>query len=167
MRLCVRGPCTSSLLQQVRDPAVRALSAYLHLVWSRQYRQEHPEIDWRTQPPAENLVKFLKRRKNFVFNYICPGGQLAESPNPAQACLASYDFVGVVERYDESLVLLRHHLNLSLADLVYLPAKVASGDEPHRVRNTGPLILLLVGLTVSAADRVLSCPRPLTRTTST
>ena len=134
VRVSVHGRAAHVLIfAQVRDPAMRALSHYLHFIWDRRYRTKHPEIDWRTQPPAKILVKTLMRMKNYMFHYMCPVAELAESPNPAEACLASYDFVGVVERYDESLVLLRHHLNLSLADLVYLSSKVSSSARPQRV----------------------------------
>lgn len=102
----------SFTLTFLRDPADRALSQFY--------------FDWRRQPnsPAVDLdrqLEYLRQIRNAQLDYIKPSWY----SSPA-ASFATYDLVGLQERLDESMLVLMHLLNLTLADIVYLSAKVSA-----------------------------------------
>ena len=122
---------------QVREPAARALSAWTHFIWDRKVRPAENISLW-VQPPARELVRALSMSSNYMLSYMCPHALLQASRNPVAECFALYDFVGVAERFDESLVVLRHKLRVSLLDLMYIPAKVSrhgGGADPRVVQK--------------------------------
>ena len=50
--------------------------------------------------------------------------------------LNNYDLVMITERLDESLVVLKHMLNLNFADISYLPMKVAAAPNAKNRTRT-------------------------------
>lgn len=115
------------LLTMVRLPATRCLSEYYHFEETRRGSSNE----------ARAKVAALKGCKNFIFNYVTPGSgtwlarQLVEDV---------YSFVGVVERYDESMVLLASLLRVPLSHVLYLKAKNSNGgvDFTEAYGFTGP-----------------------------
>ena len=102
----------------VRDPKERALSSYFYFQATRQ--QENPT--------GSKILKNLQQVNNYQTNYI----RTKESFNYSStenidklslSLLKEYDFVGLVEYLDESLVVLRLLLGLDPKDIIYLPAK--------------------------------------------
>mmetsp|Transcript_63843 Transcript_63843/g.177104 ORF Transcript_63843/g.177104 Transcript_63843/m.177104 type:complete len:272 (-) Transcript_63843:134-949(-) len=102
----------------LREPIDRAFSEIYHFKVSRRGREPTPEY----------LIRSLSRVSgSYETGYI----QRGTSGN-AQDVLGDYDFVGVTERMDESLVVARHILGLpSWCDVLYVSAKNSSGP-PHR-----------------------------------
>ena len=97
------------LLTMVRLPATRCLSGYYHFGETRGGASNE----------ARAKVAALKGCKNFIFNYITPPGTWSAR----QLVEDVYSFIGVVERYDESMVLLASLLRVPLSHVLYLKAK--------------------------------------------
>lgn len=121
----------------VREPADKAISLFMHFHVSRERKEDEPL----EQPRPEELVKFLQTVADAEADYMCDLRHFEHVKrtldgglgiiHAAQGCLTSFDFVGVVERYDESLVVLKNMLNVSLKSLLYLPSKVS-----YKINNT-------------------------------
>ena len=92
----------------------------------------------RTRPQAGKLAE-LRRCRNFQFSYLRLGRDARES---VRSLLRTYHFIGVVERFEESVVALAIQLGIpSLASLLYLKAKVAptlsQAASPPRAAASG------------------------------
>lgn len=122
-----RDPTQSFLLTFLRDPVKRATSQFFHFAVSRNHYQ----------PNDENFKLYLQR--NISSNYYTRTLKL-DSPHvymnnhnatklkeisfkTVQSILDGYDFVGVQEFMDESLVVLKMILGLDLTDILYVSSK--------------------------------------------
>ena len=61
---------------------------------------------------AENRVRYLQGCRNAVFNYIRPSRNTSD---PLSLVRSTYSFIGLAERYDESMVLLASILRVPLS----------------------------------------------------
>jgi len=124
----------------VRDPAARAVSMIFHFRVSRggnEPTDEYIRGQLRYAPGGSGDGGFMAR---YVSTSTVPASfWTAEQPqrvqNPAKLqrwvreMLSEYDFVGVVERMDESLVALRLLLRLNASDIAYVSAKQHGGFD--------------------------------------
>ena len=104
-------------------PASRALSQYYY---SRVRRKGASTAD-------RDVVAYLNRTNGaFLSNYIRP-------PNVNAADVASildyYDFIGLVEREQESLVVMKMLWDLSFGDILYLSSKNSSNGAYYNSSN--------------------------------
>lgn len=138
MRYRDRVPEKSFLWSVVREPVSRLVSKYYH----------YGEV----KKKSGTYTTMLSRFQNFIFNleaqdygYYFRSLAVNRRMNPGQKeherdtreLLESYDFLGVSERMDESLAVLKIILNLGFQDVLYLPipkakdikAKLADGSD--------------------------------------
>jgi hypothetical protein len=125
-----RNPQKSFLWSFLRDPTDRAVSEFFHFGVSR----------LKMEPSDENFKRYMLEMRKYHRNYFLLDMALqpyAPIHNPnftmekaIHQIMKHYDFIGLVERMDESLVLLKMILNLELNDVLYLSAKRNGGwDE--------------------------------------
>jgi hypothetical protein len=121
----------------VRDPAVRAQSAFFHFQVSR-------KGVW---PTIGHLINYMSEESsNFQFLY------LSKHTNPKQLLqiqhhdesslireyvLNEYDFLGIVERWTESLAVMVLLWNLQVEDVIVLSSKLAGGYDDGRYQKAG------------------------------
>ena len=126
----------SFLLSLLRDPTQRAISHYFHFKVS----------EMREDPTDDNFQSYFRSNaQKWSSYYVKDLGmedyhldsedffQLKEnkikvtssSKDDAivQKILSKYDFIAITERLDESLVVLKHLLNLDMEDILYMSAK--------------------------------------------
>lgn len=108
----------SFLMTMVRLPAPRCLSGFYHFQVSRR----------RVEPNAANKIGWLSSCSDYIFQYIQPptpssDRQSGRQWTPRELVSNVYSFVGVAERYDESMVLLSWMLRVPLSDILYLKSK--------------------------------------------
>ena len=135
----------------VRQPASRCLSHHYFNFRETKTTLKRQQLADSTH---EKLVK-LQQCKDHAFNYIRPPDEAARSFGlrawtPAALVDRVYSFVGLVERYDESMVLLASLLGIPLSQVLYLPSKdsrtshqyghamvphASLSDEPGEVRQ--------------------------------
>jgi hypothetical protein len=129
----------SFLFTFIREPAKRAMSYYYHFIATRHSRTffdgvQNVTVKRGTTHPGEKLEK-IKKQSNFQYHYLCQPkkGGWSEGGQDVAGCVDQYDFIGTAERYDESLVLLRHKLiqklggeDVPLSTFWYVSAKVAT-----------------------------------------
>ena len=108
----------------VRDPRARALSFYTHKVAPTHV---HKDQAFRDKEVLETVLNNDELHNGMVKRY---------SPLQATAdgVTKALDFVGVTERFDESMLVLKHKLGLRLADMLYTSVKVSTERRPD---NTG------------------------------
>jgi len=112
-------------LTSVRDPAERCMAAYYHFAVGRRGVAENNT--------DRKLIHINKCPLSFEVD--CMRRKNSET---AAEVFASYDFVVVTERFDESLVALRKAvpwLKLSLVDLLYLKAKESGKAATDKTDN--------------------------------
>lgn len=126
-----RNKQKSFLWSFLRDPTDRAVSEFFHFGVSR----------LKLEPSDANFKKYmLEMRKYMTNNYFLLDMTLQpflpkRNPNftidkAVQQIVQNYDFIGLVERMDESLVILKMILGLDMNDILYLSAKRNGGwDE--------------------------------------
>eukprot|EP00039_Didymoeca_costata_P024917 m.11856 g.11856 ORF g.11856 m.11856 type:complete len:346 (-) comp4542_c0_seq1:245-1282(-) len=94
----------------VREPTSRWISLFYH---EEATRKGIPDTD-------ENILNYLKtrpkNRSHFIRYY--GGGEPSE-------VFSRFNFMGVTERFDESLVALMFKLKVNMGDILYIPSKVA------------------------------------------
>ena len=111
----------SFLWAMLREPTKRAISHFFFEKVSRQ----------RIEPTARNFQSFLRIFRNGYYLKLFSLRALNEtSPKEAaQGILQDYDFIGLTERMDESLVVLQMLLGLSIADILYFSANKSGGYD--------------------------------------
>lgn len=105
-----RSPDKSFLWTMLRDPAQRALSGFY-------YFRVHPQFGY---DPNKDAVKYLKKQTNVLCKWV---GAKNTTPAGTQQVLHEFNFIGLLERLDESLVILQLLLNLKPQDVLYMSAK--------------------------------------------
>ena len=97
----------------VRNPVDRCLSAFYHFAVSRNGKE----------PTDDAIIQHARGCKNDVSKYI----GLRRDKGAAEI-MAHYDFLGMTERFEDSMLLLRHKLapllgHIRLGDILYLKSK--------------------------------------------
>lgn len=111
------------VLAFVRDPIARCISHYYHFQVSRKN-----EMMQQTKQQPEHILDFIQSKEcqNFLANYLKVDTS-SHSPNSFVTSISNtYNFIGVAERFDESVVALAYDLKLSLCDILYISAKNSS-----------------------------------------
>ena len=106
------------LFTVIRRPAERCLSKFYHFAASRRGANN----------TAEAKVHNLQGCNDDVFNYIRPS---LNTSDPQSLVRSTFSFIGLAERYDESMVLLASMLRLPLSQVLYLKSK-----DSHVVNST-------------------------------
>ena len=114
------APCLrwrAFLFTVVREPLARATSEYFHFHVAR----------LNASPADAAVTRFLDGRKarNFMFRYV-----RLDADATVEGTLDSYDLVGTVELFDETMVLLAARLGVPLGDVLYVASKNASSGGP-------------------------------------
>jgi len=130
------------LITFVRDPIQRAISGYFY--FGHQGLQRTP-----ASMTAEDTIEYLKTTNlkksigRIETSYIMYGNN--SKLHFLDAILAGYRFIGVTERMDESMVALKHMLNLpSLCDVLYTSRKNSSSTKnSHESVKQNPKIQAL------------------------
>lgn len=123
----------SFLWTVIREPNKRATSQFFHFQVSREKKE----------PSDENFISYLE---NDVFtNYYLRSlstrtPYIVKKPRDpiemANEIMLDYDFIGITERMDESLVVLTMLLDLELTDVLYLSAKGNGGFDDGKYDKT-------------------------------
>jgi hypothetical protein len=100
------------LLSVVRAPAERCLSAFYHFQVTRRGIKSTPN----------EKIKALRRCRDFIFNYIRTDKNSDDEKN-FHFIKKNYNFIGLTERFDESMIVLAYKLNLTMNDILYIKSK--------------------------------------------
>jgi hypothetical protein len=116
------------LWTNVRDPAKRALSQFFHFEVTREG----------VEPTTTNMLPYLQAvvQKGFQVEYIRTGG-VAQTPRTTLQFVQTikeeifdvFDFIALVERMDESLVVMKLLFDLDDKDMIVLSAKTSGGYD--------------------------------------
>ncbi|KAL3918744.1 MAG: hypothetical protein SGILL_004089, partial [Bacillariaceae sp.] len=143
---------TTLLWTFLREPAQRALSQYFHFLVSRQGYGATYML----------LHNFLEKSKNFQLQYVMVPSTAAAATNANlnltkllhevfddtqtqqttslafldHFVMQQYNFIGLVERMEESLAVMKLLWNLEVGDLIVLSAKQSGGYDDGRHQNT-------------------------------
>ena len=125
----------SFLWSILREPTRRFVSEFFHFGFSRNF----------IQPTVSNIRKYMLETKPSIHNYYLrwlavdkPFDYPIDFPNIPRfitSIISEYDFLGISERLDESLVALQMILNLTTSDILYLSSKVNGGWDDGIYRN--------------------------------
>jgi len=114
----------------IRNPASQFVSEYFHFKVGRKHVRPTLESFKHTNknydlkhPPQINFIshRLPLRTEDLINNYT--------KKNLVQEIMNEYDFIGVTERLDESLVALRLILGLDAGDILYVSSKVSGGYD--------------------------------------
>lgn len=114
----------SFLFTVIREPIKRATSQFFHFGVSRE----------KIEPTDDNFQRYLKG-VSFENHYLQTLSTTGYDPNKDEPIdvvnniMTDYDFIGITERMDESLVALAMILRLELTDVLYLSAKGNGGFD--------------------------------------
>jgi len=119
----------SFLWSMVREPNARMLSKFFHFAVSRKH----------IMPTAQELAAYYASYDVWIYDqaYYLKSLSIQEvfprNPetyvNATQSILDDYDFIGITERLDESLVVLQLLLGLETQDILYLSSKYSESFE--------------------------------------
>jgi hypothetical protein len=115
----------------IREPASRQVSDFFHFHVSRRGVTPHNDA----------LVKQYSLEALSITNYMTGNRfrrdeqHVNTSEAKVEYILNAYDFIGLVERYHESLVLLKLIYNLELRDILYTSAKQSGGYDDGEYRQ--------------------------------
>lgn len=121
----------SFLFTIIREPTSRAISQFFHFHVSRE----------KVEPTDKEFKKHLLRYP-YMDNYylrdlstglFIPGRN--DTVTAVNNILSDYDFIGITERLDESLVAMQMILGLQTNDLLYLRAKGNGGYDDAATKN--------------------------------
>jgi hypothetical protein len=122
-----RRESPSILWTILRDPSSRALSEFFHFKVSREG----------VVPTSESMIRFLRTRQSYQLHYIYSERKKSIVVNtPAKVIrhyvMEEYNFIALVERLDESLVVMKLLWGLEDQDIIVLPAKQSGGYDDGR-----------------------------------
>jgi hypothetical protein len=120
----------------LREPTKRAISEFYHFEVSRN----------KVSSSDESFIKYLTKgehsriQRNLYLRVLSIDYSYSvfdeDAPSIINAILSDYDFIGITERMDESVVALAMLLNLPLGDVLYLDAKGHGGYDDGVYNNT-------------------------------
>lgn len=129
----------SFLFTFVREPSTRFISQFFHFMVSRQ----------KIEPSDYNIQAYFVKNPYLHDYYLndlslssYPPKNLSSYEKPAyrlraaKAIVHDYDFIGITERMDESLVVLQHLLHLPTSDIMHLNAKSNGGFDDGAFNST-------------------------------
>ena len=125
MNIHRRNLLQSYLFTFIRDPKERKLSSFFYFNVTRQG----------VHPTGPAILEDLQLNNNYQYYFMLPVGTKGKDVDDSVSkILNAYNFIGLTERLDESLVLLRLLLGLNAEDILYVPSKVGgsfakSGDK--------------------------------------
>jgi hypothetical protein len=115
-----RQPATSFLWTVLREPTARAVSGFFHFRVSKRHDSianfQRSLLQPDPQAKRDYYLQSLCLRQRFDRNIHDP-------IQVAQEILQEYNFIGITERLDESLVVLMLLLQLPMSDILYVAAK--------------------------------------------
>jgi hypothetical protein len=120
-----RDTNASFLWTVLREPTKRLTSEFFHFSVSRRG----------VEPTDDNFQSFLlapQQRDYYLRSLLTSDKYTAYEHDPVQTgnrILSEYDFIGVMERFDETAVALMMLLNLPMADILYVTAKKHGGYD--------------------------------------
>lgn len=124
MRYGERNKKSSFLISLLRDPTRRAMSQFFHFKVS----------EFGSQPTDARFQRFFLNNTDQLRNYYVRDLAMNSIDNLdtmqnydtlVQEIIDEYDFIGITERMDESLIVLKQLLDLSFGDILYMSAKSA------------------------------------------
>lgn len=129
-----RNRSKSFLWTVIREPTKRAISQFFHFEVSRN----------KVEPTDQNFLQWVNTTKLMYPYYLktlslyhgiydLPNDQVAE----ANQIMLDYDFIGLTERMEESIVALQLLLGLTTGDVLYLNAKGSGGYDDGAYLNKG------------------------------
>lgn len=133
----------------LRDPAKRSMSYYYHFTASKKVRlffdgSQNISLT-KGQPHDGEKLEKIKYQKNWQYHYTClptDGKRFENGGETVESCMSHYDFVGLAERYDESMLVLRSRMMARFGKPIpmnrfwYVSSKVAS-DRGGRSDGAG------------------------------
>jgi hypothetical protein len=135
-----RNPSESFLWTTLREPTARAVSQFFHFKVSRH----------KSEPSDSNFKSFLNEThhmQDYYYRALYNKAPFSrDNYDPVVVgnnILASYNFIGITERLDESFVVMMMQLNIKIADILHLNAKTrggydAGGGPGHRCTYIWP-----------------------------
>lgn len=119
----------------LREPTKRAVSQFFHFEVSRENVSSSDDSFKNYFTTGQNAII----QRNFYLRVLSlervfPNDDTA--PSIINSILADYDFIGITERMDESMVTLMMLLNLPIGDILYLNAKGNGGYDDGAHRDT-------------------------------
>jgi hypothetical protein len=117
----------------VREPTQRAICDFFFDEVSRAKKEPHDSN------MKQYLLKMKSKRRNYVQEMSPDGGfVIKNNTSTVEKILDLYDYIGIVERFDESLIVLKLLLDLEYQDILYLSAKASGGyDDGVSYRQGG------------------------------
>lgn len=136
-KLMLRDKNRSMLWTFLREPAKRQVSAYFHFQVSRLGYDAKNDTAFRyqilrTYSAAHYMTGYVMRAKPWKKRTL---------EEKVGYVMDAYDFIGLVERYHESLILLKMIFNLELRDILYTSAKRSGGYDDGEFNQTCTLIV--------------------------
>jgi hypothetical protein len=124
-----RDTTQSFLWTMLREPTQRYISEFFHFDVTR----KTPPRPTRTIPQA--FVRYLRHgphSNHHSLQWLAVQGYTYGKSNPyqtAQSILNTYNFIGIAERFNESIVVLSMLLGIPLRDVLYLSSKRTGGYD--------------------------------------
>lgn len=114
-----RNPSKSFLWTNIRHPKSKCISEYTHFIMSRQNSTKLDGLPRFCQDTKSSQIKYLHTSKKRInLRHI-----QAAKDSLTRYVLGSYDFIAIVERQEESLIVLKLLLGLEHSDILVLSAK--------------------------------------------
>jgi hypothetical protein len=126
------------LWTNMRDPAKRSLSDFFHFKVSREGENA----------TTQNMVRHLQAQIGFQVDYLRTEKHMKKKGRKKKTTLHiikeeiidAYDFIALVERMDESLVVMKLLFDLDDKDMIVLSAKSSGGYDDGKFKGTCFLI---------------------------
>lgn len=106
----------------IREPTKRTISQFFFNEVSRYKKEPHDSL-------LKNYMMSPKQTNSYFKEFSPTGGVNSGHDSTIPQILEMYDFIGIVERFDESLVVLKLLLGLEYRDILYLSAKSGGGYD--------------------------------------
>eukprot|EP00934_Nitzschia_sp_Nitz4_P001008 Nitzschia sp. Nitz4//scaffold37_size175936//40140//41486//NITZ4_002033-RA/size175936-processed-gene-0.178-mRNA-1//1//CDS//3329549749//1008//frame0 len=130
-----REKSKSFLWTMLRDPTKRAISQFFHFEVSRN----------KVEPTDRNFRHWIEREAVDILDQYYIQTLILEEPEEetyytqpamlANRIMKDYDFIGITERFDESVVAMQLLLNLTTGDVLYTNSKSSGGFDDGMSNN--------------------------------
>ena len=155
-----RIPQESVLWSVVRNPTQRLVSQFFHFEVSRK-KQEPTDANFRrfVRQNRESMLQDYYLRVLYTKSKYDRRNNDNVSPiTAANHVLRTYNFIGVTERLDESLVVLMMLLRLKMADILFLSAKTKGGYDDAGGRDGRTCTYIWPSFVTPGMDEFLQGP---------